>query len=108
MTTTCCFCRGYISGQGEPISHGLHVHCGMIVYAGYQRPALPPSSSIIPDILPTDTDAKIQSLMMPKATRFDDCIHCHYRDLDGDGVPDGCGAPGNTCIAPGRRSPWVC
>jgi hypothetical protein len=45
--------------------------------------------------------------MLPKADRYADCRVCELRDLDGDGVPDGCrqliGLP---CIAPQRRSPW--
>ncbi|MFA5424827.1 MAG: hypothetical protein WC374_13315 [Phycisphaerae bacterium] len=87
MTTVCCICQSTISGQGEPISHGIHVHCAMIIYPDYQRPAL----------------------MMPKADRYADCSHCRLRDVDRDGIPDGCGQViGQPCIAPGRRSPWVC
>ena len=42
----------------------------------------------------------------PKATRAD-CVNCRLRDLDGDGVPDGCmQVIGQLCIAPGKRSPW--
>lgn len=98
MIYTCSYCHTIKRGTEGEISHGICFNCSLLFY-GHYRPALPPSSSIIPDIFPTDMDAKI-------ATRFDDCIYCHYRDLDGDGVPDGCLAPRGTCIAPGRRSPW--
>ncbi len=84
MTTVCCVCYSIISGQGGPVSHGAHVHCLMLIYPDYQRSAL----------------------MMPKADRFKDCPKCHYRDLDSDGIPDGCMAPNGICIAPGKRSPW--
>jgi len=40
VTTICCVCGGYISGTGNPISHGIHVHCGMMFYPGAQRPEL--------------------------------------------------------------------
>jgi hypothetical protein len=46
------------------------------------------------------------ALMQPKADRFTDCPSCRCRDLDGDGVPDGCMAPRGVCIAKGKRSPW--
>jgi hypothetical protein len=45
-----------------------------------------------------------KALMKPRATRFDDCIYCRYRDLDLDGVPDGCMVA--KCINPDRRDPW--
>jgi len=84
MTTICCVCQSKISGNGEPISHGMHQHCAMLIYPDLQRPVL----------------------MEPKATRID-CVECRLRDCDGDGVPDGClQVTGQPCIATGRRSPW--
>jgi hypothetical protein len=44
------------------------------------------------------------ALMKPKADRYGDCVFCTERDLDEDGVPDGCMA--RTCICEDRRDPW--
>ena len=44
-----------------------------------------------------------KALMKPKASRVD-CVFCGHRDLDSDGVPDGCNAP--KCTHPDRRDPW--
>ena len=67
---------------------------------------------IVPDRPATDRDSHgicpdcSKIYYPPKATRFD-CVNCRLRDLDGDGVPDGCGqVKGEPCIAPGKRSPW--
>jgi hypothetical protein len=47
------------------------------------------------------------ALMPPKADRYDDCLRCRLKDVDREGIPDGCGALiGEPCIAPGKRSPW--
>ena len=46
------------------------------------------------------------ALMKPKADRYTDCRICCHRDLDSDGVPDGCGSPTGSCIQPDRRDPW--
>ena len=45
------------------------------------------------------------ALMKPKATRVD-CWLCNKRDLDSDGVPDGCNSPTGRCVHPDRRDPW--
>ena len=41
MTTLCCVCQSKIRGDGEPISHGIHQHCAMLIYPDLQRPVLP-------------------------------------------------------------------
>jgi len=84
MTVKCAWCGKVKSGSGLPISHGLCLTCQGVFF---------------PDTFP-------KALMAPKATRSD-CRSCYYRDLDSDGVPDGCDIPkGQRCIAPGKRDPW--
>ena len=80
----CAWCGGIKSEGSEPTSHGICEICATAFKLSAQK-----------------------ALMAPKADRFRDCPHCYYRDLDSDGVSDGCMAPHARCIAPGRRSPWM-
>lgn len=81
MTTVCMFCHAIKSGSDQPISHGLCYPCRLLIYGM-------PSAPI---------------LMKPKADRVD-CYLCQHRDLDSDGVADGCMA--DSCIRADRRDPW--
>jgi ribosomal protein L40E len=81
MISICMYCGAIKSGTEGELSHGICYPCALLFY-GYSVPAL----------------------MKPKATR-EDCRTCRHRDLDSDGIPDGCGAPGK-CEHPDRRDPW--
>ncbi len=82
VTTICMICHAVKSGTGQPISHGLCYPCRELIYGVPSVPALMP----------------------PKANRLD-CFRCSFRDLDSDGVPDGCKASSH-CQHPDRRDPW--
>jgi len=50
--------------------------------------------------------AAVPALMKPRRSRWD-CLGCTWRDLDTDGVPDGCTAPADQeCDDHDFRYPW--
>lgn len=81
LAKRCGWCQAVMVPGPGPVSHGICPICRE-AWMLAARPAL----------------------MKPLASRYD-CLWCYYRDLDTDGVPDGCMAPGR-CIREDRRDPW--
>jgi hypothetical protein len=81
MAKVCGWCGAIEVDAPGPASHGICPICRIAWVLAF-RPAL----------------------MKPVADRYHDCPGCQYRDLDREGVPDGCRA--QRCIRADRRDPW--